>query len=232
MSDIKQREYDFKILDFSGKFSGPASADDYDRLVGKPNACVSAAMQQYCFHDRGPEAKAKFAEKLEAYLANHAPEGTTPETRAFRMEKSKKDGEPDRKVYTESEKKFYDRVFAAGLIPKEDAEAIFEEVNTDLGDWAAAKVSARKPGEEYFKQARPVFARATASEANKEAFLNKAAANLGQHFETVFGELNLDNVARYIKELTDRAAEKAKREAQASLGFEDDSSESSDEETE
>lgn len=221
MSQPTQREYPFKTLDFTGKFLGPATADEYDRLAGKPGACVEAAMQQYCFHDRGPDAKTKFAEKLEAYLANHAPEGTTPEVRAFRMEKSTKDGNADKKVFTESEKKFFDRVFAAGLIPQEDAQAIFDEVNAELGDYSAAKVSSRKPGEEYYKQARPVFTRATASDANREAFLAKATANLGQSFETVFGELNLDNVARYIKELTDRAAEKAKREAQASLGFDE-----------
>lgn len=232
MSDIKTRQYPFNVLGFNLSFTGPADADDYNRLCGKPDAVMLAAMQQYCFHDRGPEAKELFADKLEAYLANHAAEGATPPSRGFRMEKSKKDGEADRKVFTESAKKFYDRCFAEGLISKEDAQILLDEVNVSLGDWSAAKVSSRKPGEEYYKQARPVFTRATGSADMQKAFLDKAAANLGQPFESVFGELNLDNVARYIKELTDRAAEKARREAQSLLGFDDAVETTADEEGE
>lgn len=223
MPDYPQKSYAFKVLGFALSFLAPSKTEDVERMTAK-NSVIEGYFDQYCYHDRGPAFKEKFAEKLEVWLANHAPEGTQPETRGFRMEKNKKDGEADKKVWTESAKAFYDRVKASNLIPAADAEALAKEVNDEMGDWTASKVSQRKPGEEYYTKARELMPKV---DANRTGFLAAAERNLGAPFSELFGDVNLDNVARYLKAVYDKKQEEAKRAAEAELGF-DDASEGSE----
>lgn len=228
---IKKTSYPFKFLGFALSFMGPADADDIERIVGEKRAVINGYMQQYCFHDRGPAAKVLFARKLEEYLG---PDGDKQQFKMVTPEKGPNAG-VEQKVYTESEKKFYDRVVANNGIPAAEAERIAREVNDELDEWKYDPSTSRKPGAEFYKLAENALARINdpANGAqNLALFTKNVESKLHCVFADTFGDPTLDNLARAYKALSDRKAEEAKAEARALFGEDDSSSASEGEEEE
>jgi hypothetical protein len=230
MSDIPKRSYPIRVLGRKLSFSGPSNIEDVERLTTK-NAVIEGYMQQYCFHDRGPELKRRFARKLEEFLG---PDGDKQAFKAVLNDDGTPKLDDDKKPvikYTESEKTFFNRVYAAEKITIEDVDRLLDEANSEIGDWSPGSVSQRKPAKQFYDMADEAMRRINdpeKGERNTAKFIANIQSQLHVDFADTFGDVNRDNVARAYAALDEKKREEAKAAARAA--FDDDGDDDADNE--
>lgn len=194
------REYSFNCLGVDGKFQGPATAVEIERAVGVPGIVEDTFMQQYAYQDRNVSMRAAVAKEVENLT------GVPRKTK------------PDGKGYEETEQGYINRVTTAaeeGATPalsNADLLRIWHAANEALGPWSATSISDRKPAKQFYEIAEGYLAKiAAGSQTPKgavytiELVVQGLEAKGGFNFESTFGEPTVDNLARAVKAVHEKA---------------------------
>lgn len=205
------RRYEFKTLGFVMSFNAPANGADINRIVGREGAVEESYFTLYAYQDRNKVFRQKFAEALEA---------ETGVKRLTEEKPSKKEGEPAKIVFAETEDEYYNRLtLPAGeglpaAITEAQATVIANRVNDEIGDWSFTASNRQRVAQAYYDKADQLLAKIGAGQGTVEESTKKIETYLGVVFSSYFGEWNRDNVARAMKEINDKAV----RDAENSLG--------------
>lgn len=194
-------KYSTQSLGYSISVNGPATAEDFDRLVGKPNAAVAEAMQQWFYRVGNPKFRELFSARLES-------ETGVPRESEDRIIKRGEGAGSTQKVYTETEQKYINRLESGTQLPDGSAYTLDAgdamrwamECAAELGDWSPVDgVSDRKPAAKFYETAREYLAKVAAGRYSVEHLVSVLEDKSGVPFQSTWGEVNEDNVARCLK---------------------------------
>jgi len=209
--------YPFNCLGKELSFNAPATAEEIDRIVGKPGACANAFMlNAYAYQDRNPTLREAVAKAIEEETG--VARGAEQAKNAKGELRVDENGKPIMR-FTESEQTYVNRVMAAtadapAALSEERFSEILIEQNELIGDWQPSEGGRdSKPKKEFYDLADVALGHIKADRTTNERLSANIGAKLGVAFESAFGEVNRDNLARAFKAID----AKAKREAQADI---------------
>ena len=185
---------------FTFPVSVPESADEFDRLAGRPGACLDEAISNVTYRGVNHDFRKEMCDALETQLEDFE--------RAFEIKVNEKTGK-ETKVHTEKELAFINRALADGHATEEELNKIAQQVAATLEFDPSPSKRAKKVDKQIVAMAEGILAAIEAGSTTPDVVKSKIEAKLEiEDFEAQFGEFSQSSLTAALVLDKERAAAK------------------------
>lgn len=155
----------------------PENSEEFDKLAGRPGACVDEANRNVLYRGWNHEFRATLCEEL------------AKETGVERKTKTVGEGDNAKEVPAETEKVYYNRLIAEGHIDTEKAQEIATRIAPSIKFDPAPAQRSKKAPKEIEAAATNILAAIEAGQTDEATVKSKIAKALEiEDFDAVYGE--------------------------------------------
>lgn len=165
----------------------PANAEEFDQMAGRPGACVDDANRNVIYRSWNHDFRKELCATLEKETGEERHSETTGE------------GDKAKKVYTEKEQAYVNRLIGENHIDEEKLQLTANAVAKDIIFDPAPSERSKKVPQNIQNAANSILAAVEAGESTAETSMEKFQNALGiEDFATSFGEFGEASVIKAL----------------------------------